>query len=70
MMSRFNNRIFAVLGVVALIGLVVLIIKAINKKTETKLYSEGALEDEKLDKMEEAVANYYKKGEWKEVKPN
>jgi hypothetical protein len=75
MKSSSNNNISDAIGIVLLIGVIILILKAvidINKKAETKLYSEEALDkldnDESFEKLEEAVSDYHKKGKWDKEK--
>jgi len=70
-----NKKFSDALGIVLIIGVITLIVKTIidiNKKAETKLYSEEALEklnnDESFDKLEEAVSKYHKTGKWDEKK--
>ena len=62
------------MGIVALIGAAFVVWKFIKKRTETKLYSEEAYEDlqdkEKLNKVEEAIAEYHKNGKWDFTKLN
>lgn len=75
MKSSSDNNFLDAIGIVLLIGVVALILKAvidINKKAETKLYSEEALDkldnDRSFEKLEEAVSDYHKKGKWDEKK--
>ena len=57
-----------------IIGVILLIIRFINKKTETKLYSDDALDvlqdDDNLKKLEGVVSNYHKSGKWSKVEIN
>jgi hypothetical protein len=67
-----NNKLINAIGIIALIGLIVLIFKAMNKKAETKLYSDDALDKlqnkDSLIKLEEAITEYHKTGEWNKEK--
>ncbi len=75
MKSSSDNNFSDAIGVVLLVSVIALILKAvidINKKAETKLYSEEALDklddDESFEKLEEAVLDYHEKGKWDEEK--
>lgn len=69
-----NNKILNAVGVLMIIGVILLIIRFINKKTETKLYSDNALDvlqdDENLKKLEGVVSDYHKNGKWSKVEIN
>lgn len=75
MKSSGDNNFGDAIGIVLLIGVIALIFKAIidiNKKAETKLYSEEALDkldnDTSFEKLEEAVSDYHEKGKWDKKK--
>ena len=69
-----NNKILNAVGILMIIGVILLIIRFINKKTETKLYSDDALDvlqdDDNLKKLEGVVSNYHKSGKWSKVEIN
>jgi hypothetical protein len=63
-----ENKFINALGIVAVFGIILLIIKMINNKTETKLYSDKAYKDlqdkQKLSQLNDVVAEYHKSGKW------
>ncbi len=67
-MSLDKKQILGAVGIVALVGLIVALIKELNSKTETKLYSDEAFKDlqdsKKRKELDGAISNYYKNGKW------
>ncbi|WP_341900010.1 hypothetical protein [Fluviicola taffensis] len=63
-----EKKVLNALGVLLVFGLILLIIRFLNKKTETKLYSDDAYavlqDNDKLHELDQAVSNYHKSGKW------
>ena len=66
-MSEFR-KVWQTIGVLALAGLAYNLVKSANKKTETKLYSDDALNDiqdpDKGSQLEDAIDQYHESGDW------
>ncbi|MCE3297082.1 MAG: hypothetical protein K0R65_2796 [Crocinitomicaceae bacterium] len=69
-----DKKVLNAIGILLVFGLILLIIRSINKKTETKLYSEdayAALQDsDKLKELDKAVSSYHNSGKWKKATIN
>ena len=69
--NKIASVALGALGIFAVIGLIILIFKKINKRTETRLYSEKAFNSlqnkDKLKDLDKAISEYHSNGEWKEA---
>ena len=57
-MNIEQNKIANAIGIIAAVSLVVTLIKLINKKTETKLYSDEALDSLMNSESKNEISNY------------
>lgn len=67
-MSFDKKQILNTVGIVAFAAVIIALIKELNKKTETKLYSDEAFNDlqdlKKRKKLDGAISDYYENGKW------
>jgi hypothetical protein len=63
-----HKKVWQTVGALALVGLAYNLVKSAHKKTETKLYSDEALNDiqdpKKSRKLEDAIDQYHESGNW------